>query len=123
MVGGGELDVVAGVVDETGAGVGSGGCLSDDFWGCRRGSDRTLRVTRGSAGFSGGARGMVGAGLSRDIGAEEVGKRGGEEFCDGLELTVFKMRDRSSKSGMEEVEEEEAGGSEEGGDCTGGGCE
>lgn len=51
-----------------------------------------------------------------------MGKRGGEGVWDGLELTVFRIRDNNSKSGREEPEEEEgAGESMEGGGCTGGG--
>lgn len=82
-----------------------------------------LRATRGSTGFSAGTGGMGGVAPSIDTGAVGVGKRGGEGVWDGLELTVFKIRDSSSKSGREEVEEGGAGGSEEGGGCTGGGCE
>lgn len=126
MVGGEELDVVAGEVEETGGGKGSDGCLSADFWGWRRGSVRILRDIRGSKGFSagGGGIGMGGGGPSSDIGAIGAVKRGGDGVWDGLELTVFRIRDRSSKSGREEVEEEGAGGSkEEGGGWTGGGCE
>lgn len=66
---------------------------------------------------------MEGGGPSSDIGGTGVGKRGGEGVWDGLELTVFRIRDRSSKSGREEEEEEGAGGSMEGGGRTGGGCE
>ena len=83
----------------------------------------TLRATRGSTGFSAGAGGTGGGALSRATGAEGVGTRGGEGVWDGLELTVFKIRDSSSKSGREDVDDEGAGGSEEGGGCTGGGCE
>lgn len=123
MVGGEELDVVAGDVEGTGGGVGSDGCFSADFCGWRRGSVGPLRAIRGSAGFSAGVGVMAGDELSSDIGAAGVGKRGGEGVWDGLELTVFKMRDSSSKSGREEVEEEGAGGSMEAGVCTGGVCE
>lgn len=49
-------------------------------------------------------------------------KRGGEGVWDGLELTVFRMRESNSKSGME-LADEEAEGSEEEGGCVGGGCE
>lgn len=67
---------------------------------------------------------MGGGGPSSDTGGIGVGKRGGEGVWDGLELTVFRIRDSSSKSGREDVEEEgAAGGSKEGGGCTGGGCE
>lgn len=66
---------------------------------------------------------MGGGGPSRDAGGIGVGMRGGEGVWDGLELTVFRIRDKSSKSGREEVEGEGAGGSNEGGGCTGGGCE
>ena len=67
---------------------------------------------------------MAGGVPSKDTGAAGVGMRGGEGVWDGLELTVFKIRDSSSKSGREEAEEEEgAGASMEGGDCPGGGCE
>lgn len=74
-----------------------------------------LRDTRGSTGFSAGGGGMEGGGPSSDIGAIGGGKRGGEGVWDGLELTVFRIRDSSSKSGREEVDEEGAGGSKEGG--------
>lgn len=67
----------------------------------------------------------MGGGLPRiDTGAIGGGRRGGEGVWDGLELTVFRIRDSSSKSGREEEEDVEgAGGSNEGGGCMGGGCE
>lgn len=123
MVGGGGLDVVAGGAEDTGGGMESDGCFNDDFCCWRRGSVGPLRATRGSTGFSTGVGGTGGGGPSRDIGGVVAGKRGGEGVWDGLELTVFRIRDSSSKSGREEVEEEGAGGSKEGGGCTGGGCE
>lgn len=61
---------------------------------------------------------MDGGGPRSDIGGIGGGRRGGEGVWDGLELTVFRIRDSSSKSGRVEEEEEEegAGGSrEEGG--------
>lgn len=82
-----------------------------------------LRDTRGSTGFSAGTGGMGEVGPSSDTGAVGVGKRGGEGVWDGLELTVFRIRDSSSKSGREELEADGAGGSKVGGGCTGGGCE
>lgn len=74
MVEGGELDVVAGDVEETGGGAVSDGCFSADFCGWRRGSVGPLRATRGSAGFSAGTGGMAGDEPSSDEGAAGVGK-------------------------------------------------
>lgn len=71
----------------------------------------TLRATRGSTSFSAGAGGMGGVEPSSDMGAEGVVRRGGEGVWDGLELTVFRIRDSNSKSGREEVEADCAGGS------------
>lgn len=56
MAGGEELDAGAGDVE--GGGAGSDGCFSADFCGWRRGSEGTLRATRGSTGFSIEAAGM-----------------------------------------------------------------
>lgn len=82
-----------------------------------------LRATRGSTGFSADEEGTGGDGPNNDTGGEGVGKRGGEGVWDGLELTVFRIRESNSKSGREEAEEDGAGGSEEGGGFRGGGCE
>lgn len=80
-----------------------------------------MRAIRGSTGFSAGAGGMEGVGPNIAPGAVEVGKRGGEGVWDGLELTVLRMRDSSSKSGREELEADGVGGSKVEGGCTGGG--
>lgn len=120
MEGGDELDGVDDEVEETENGAGSDGCFSADFCGCRRGSKAPLRATRGSTGFSAGKGG--GAVPRADTGPVGVG-RGGDGVWDGLELTVFRIRDSNSKSGRDELEEAGAGASMETGGCTGGGCE
>lgn len=74
-------------------------------------------------GFSDGKGGKEGAGPIADPGVLGVGIRGGDGVWDGLELTVFRIRDRSSKSGREELEEDGVEASKEGEGCTGEGCE
>lgn len=49
--------------------------------------------------------------------------RGGDGVWDGLELTVFRIRDSNSKSGRDELEEGGAEASMGTGGCTGGGWE
>lgn len=70
-----------------------------------------LRATRGSTSFSAGAGGMGGLGTSSDMGGVGVIRRGAEGVWEGLELTVFRIRDSNSKSGREEEEADCAGGS------------
>lgn len=117
MEGGDELDGVD-EVEETANGAGSDGCFSADFGGWRRGSKGPLRATRGSTGFSAGK----GEGAETSAGTGMVGLgRGGDGVWEGLELTVFRIRDSNSKSGRDELEEEGAGASKEAGFIAGGG--
>lgn len=120
MEGGDELGGVDDEVEEAANGAGSDGCFSADFEGWRRGSKGPLRATRGSTGFSAGKGG--GAEPSAGTGTVEVG-RGGDGVWEGLELTVFRIRDSNSKSGRDVLEEDGAEASMEAGGFRAGGWE